>query len=98
MNKRNVGMWKSMSMLVLGSQFTKLFMNENPFLLSHAVITPMLFITKKRFKLLLEIMFMVTHPHGTYSISHAYLAYAKMDPQVVFHCCFVASQKIKNQL
>jgi hypothetical protein len=50
----------------------------------------MLLVTEEGCKLLLEMVFMVTHSHGTYSISHAYLAYAKMDSQVVFHCRFVA--------
>jgi hypothetical protein len=58
MNKRNRGMWRNTGMLVLGSQFTKLLMSESPFLLSHPVITPMLYVIKKGCKQLLEMVLM----------------------------------------
>jgi hypothetical protein len=45
-------------MLVLGSQFTKLLMSECPFLLSHPVVTPMLYAIKKGCKQLLEMVLM----------------------------------------
>ncbi len=45
-------------MLVLGSQFTKCFMSESPFLLSHPVITPMLYVTEEGCKQLLEMVLM----------------------------------------
>jgi hypothetical protein len=65
-------MWRNTSMLVLGSQFTKLLMSESPFLLSHPVITPYYMLLKRGVKSYWKWCSWMTQSHGTYSISHAY--------------------------
>lgn len=57
MNKRNRGTWRSTSMLVLGSKFTKCLWVRALFC-SHQVNTPMLYVIEEGCKQLLEMVLM----------------------------------------